>query len=331
MRDGKQRATASSAQRHETNHPSQPTPMTDFHKYWADVCAEVDACDRDWELIERAERIAANGAEWRIDWVRYSSVGDALVWGWLATPVDRAPNGAGMLWYPGYSYGTPPPDATCLVPGVVTICINVHGNEPGTPYVNPAGKNDYIFRGIDDPSVFVLRRIAQHALRAVDVLAEQRLVEAGRIASAGMSQGAMLAIVVAANSPLPKLCLADMPFLSNVPVTMRQSNSPIYRALRDYVDGDARAGAAAMDTLALFDPLNHAPQVTVPTTLSAGGRDPSVKIDGVRSVYDSLGTLNKHLEFYPDAGHVFLPEMNKSHGEWIERGLLSKQEPSAGG
>ena len=282
------------------------------------------------ELIARDELVAAHGSEWRVDWVRFSSVGETLVWGWVATPRDHEANGTGMLWLPGYSYGTPPPDATCLVPGVTTLCINVHGNEPHTSYVNPAGKNDYILNGIDNADCFVFRRIAQHALRAVEVLAEQRGVDGNRIASAGMSQGAMLAIIVAANSSIPGLCLADMPFLSNAPVTMRQSNSPVYRALRAYVDGDEEAGAVAMDTLSLFDPLSHAPNVKVPTSLTVGGRDPSVKIDGVRSVYEALGTLEKHLEFYPNAGHIFLPEMNKTHGEWIKRWLQSRQARAGG-
>lgn len=294
----------------------------DFESYWQGVRDEVLGADRDWERIVRDQTVSANGGVWRIDWVRLSSIRDTLIWGWLAVPIDRTPNGACMVWLPGYSYGTPPPDPTCLVAGVATLCVNVHGRMPDEPYVNPAGKNDYILQDIDDPSSYILKLAVGHSMRALSVACDVPGVHHERIAVGGMSQGGALAIMAAANSPIPRLCLADMPFLSHVRSAVKQSSSPVYKAIRHRLATDHASADQVVATLELFDPVHHAPHVNVPTWLSAGGKDPSVKAEGVEKVYHALGTQTKHYEYFANAGHVFLPEMNRAHSDWIGEHIL---------
>ncbi|MDR3707293.1 MAG: acetylxylan esterase [Capsulimonadaceae bacterium] len=298
----------------------------DFDRYWRDVREEVAAADQDWDRQARDEVVEANGGRWRIDWVRFSSVRDSLVWGWHAVPLSPSPNGACMLWLPGYSYGTPPPDPTCLIPGASTLCINVHGLRPDEPYINPAGKNDYILQDIDNPVTYIMRSVVQHCLRALHVAAALPEVNAARIVVGGMSQGGALAIMSAANSVVPKACFADMPFLSDIETAVRSSSSPVYKAIRHRMRVAPAAADGILATLSLFDPVRHAPRVVVPTCLSAGGRDPSVKPAGVEMVFCALGTEIKHYEFYPNAGHVFLPEMNRTHTEWVARHVLEEKE-----
>ncbi|HEY3331079.1 MAG TPA: acetylxylan esterase [Capsulimonadaceae bacterium] len=297
--------------------------MQDFDQYWAMVRADVAATDTDWDRTSRDQRVTANGGEWRIDWVRLSSVGNTLIWAWLAIPVDRPANKVGMLWLPGYSYGTPPPDATCLIPGVCTMGVNVHGNKPDHAYVNPAGKHDYIVNGIDQPETYIYRAISAHCLRAFAVLAEQPEVRKDCLVAAGMSQGAALAIIVAAQAATSRICFADMPFMANIRVSLSVSSSPVYKAFRSYSAHSGR-DADLVDTLSLFDPMRHAPLVDVPTWLTAGGRDPAVKPETVESVYEAIKSSVKQYTFYPSAGHVFLPEMNEAHTTWVHEHILNK-------
>ena len=297
--------------------------MVGFDDFWQGLKAGLAGVPGDWERIRRDETAFFHGRRWKIDWVRFSSFHDSLIWGWLATPADHPATGAGMLWLPGYSYGTPPPDETDLVEGVATLCINVHGNEPNEPYVNPAGKNDYITQGIEDPATYIFTKISAHCLRALDVLGEQDGVDGARVCVGGMSQGGALALITAAQNKRARLCFADMPFLCEVRRALSLSRSPAYTALRHYLECHPVTAEAALATVSLFDPIHHAPDITVPTWMSAGGRDPASKPATIEAVFERVASPVKEYRLFEKSGHVFVPEMNAKQHEWIEKYLHS--------
>ena len=237
----------------------------------------------------------------------------------LPVPADHEPTGVGFLWLPGYSYGTPPPDASNLVRGATTLCINIHGNLPDAPYLNPAGKNDYVTENILDPENYIFRKSVLHCLSAMDVLAELEGVDVDKRVVAGMSQGGALSLLVAANHAAPKICFADMPFLCNQPLGLQISSSAVYKTALSFAE---EHGEEALQTLALFDPVRHAPSIKIPTSLIVGGKDPASRAATVPAVYNALAANCKQLRLFPDAGHVFLPEMVQTYVDWIDRIVL---------
>jgi cephalosporin-C deacetylase len=289
----------------------------EFESYWARVRAEVNAAPADWERTSQPLLIGSRGNRWMIDWIRFSSVGDHVIEGWLSVPHDHPVSGAGFLWLPGYSYGTPPPDDSNLIAGACTFAINVHGNPPNFPYVNPAGKNDYILNGIDLPETYIYRAIIIHCLKALPVLLEQEEITRG-IGVGGMSQGGGLALIVAAQSPSPKICCAAMPFLADIEQSLAVSRSPAYRALAHHIAKKPEA----LQTILLFDALYHAQSISVPTWLSAGGKDPACKPVTVEAVFREIASPVKHYEFFPNVGHNFTPEMNAMYQRMIEKNVL---------
>ncbi|HEX5322702.1 MAG TPA: hypothetical protein VFW40_02870, partial [Capsulimonadaceae bacterium] len=64
--------------------------------------------------------------------------------------------------------------------------------------------------------------------------------------------------------------------------------------------------------------------VTVPTWMTAGGRDPASKPATIEAVYERLGAKIKEYRYFENAGHVFLPEMNAKQREWITQYLLDR-------
>lgn len=288
-----------------------------FNEYWDDLLAEVDSVVSDWERIDRAQIATSRGKQWKVDWIRYSSLDDFVVQGWYSVPYDHAMSGAGFLWLPGYSYGTPPPDDSNLVAGAATLAINIHGNPPDAPYLNPAGKRDYILEGIDNPRTFIYRTIVGHCLCALDVLSEQPEAQSGLV-SAGMSQGGGLALLVASLDRRPKICCADMPFLTDVRTAIQISHSGAYRTLAKY----AQENPQALETILLFDSLYHADRIKVPTWISAGGKDPTCRPKTVEKVYEALASVDKHYEFFPTSGHVFMPEMNAAYEQMIKQYIV---------
>ena len=305
--------------------------MIDFDKYWAELRDEHRSGRRDgrldWELIPRNQIVERHGLRWRVDWLRFSSVNDSLIHGWVASPVDHEPNRVGFLWLPGYSYGTPRPDETNLLKGVVTLCINVHGNKPDDPYVNPAGKSDYIVRGIDHPQTYIYRTIVLHCLHAMDIVAELDGIDSWRTVVGGMSQGGALSLLVAANHDSPAVCFADMPFLCSIRSAIAVSHSPAYKTLTALMKREPDRAHAVLDTVCLFDPLLHAQRIRIPTSLCAGGKDPNSPVATIQPVYAAIASTIKQLRVYPDAGHVFLPQMVQTYTEWIERLVLDRTDP----
>lgn len=351
--------------------------MIDFDEYWRAIRAEVSAADQDWERIGRNQMVHAHGRAWRVDWIRLSSVSETLIHAWYAIPADHAAAGHGVLWLPGYSYGTSPPDVNALTPGACVMGVNVHGNPPDWPYENPTGKHDYITDGLSDPGRYIYRRIAGHCLRALEVLAAQAEVDDKKLVAAGMSQGGMLALIVAAQSAgAIRACFADMPFLCDVEYGLEHVRGGAYRVLRGFepasqpsperegsriergpgafppgsdrdwsrphrvepqvgleahtlpaallrrvaasAHGRGPRRGAILSTLKLFDPVSHAPLITAPTWLSAGGRDPSVKPVTVEAVFANLGSRFKEYRLLPDTGHEFVPEMAQTRARWLE-------------
>jgi cephalosporin-C deacetylase len=293
--------------------------MNDFELYWKNIREEIKETKLNIEKHEKNLEITANHSDFLVNWIHFDTEDNNLsTWGWWASPKNPSENmNAAMIWLPGYSYGTPSPDQTCLIPGISTFCINVHGRLPDEPYVNPAGKNDYILEGISSQKSYIYRKIILRCLFSVDVVLNQRQINENFIFVGGMSQGGALAILTAACRPECKICFADMPFLADIENAIENSSNPTYRKIRDYLSENASRKNEILSTLKLFDPVNFAEKIKVPIWLSSGGRDPAVKPKTVEKIFDKIENTSKEYHFFENAGHVFLPEMNQTHTKWI--------------
>ena len=300
----------------------------DFDAFWQGVLAQLAEVPLEWERLPGA---GGETATHTIDWLRFSSLDDLLIYGWLAVP-KRLPHGGsrGYLWLPGYSLGNPPPGPEALYPDTLTLGLNLHGNLPDTPYVHPSLSGaDYITSGIDSPHTYLYRRIIAHCLRALEILASQGEVSPERVMVGGMSQGGGLALVTAALSPQVRLCLADMPWLGALELALFLLDRDKYRRMKtgrypdargliaDYADMHPDHAAQIYETYSYFDPLSHAAQIACPTSVSAGGRDPSCKPPTVYAVYNEL-VCRKEMLFLPQTGHEIVPAMHKAHLNWVK-------------
>ena len=301
-----------------------------FDAFWAGVKSDLAAVPSDWERLPGA---GGETATHTIDWLRFSSLDDALVYGWLAVP-KRLPTPTGhrgYLWLPGYSRGNPPPGPESLYPDTLTLGLNLHGSLPDTPYLHPSLSNvDYITAGIESPQTYIYRAIVGHCLRALDVLAVQPEVSPARLIAGGMSQGGGLALVTAALSPAVALCLADMPWLCALELALSLLDRDKYKRMglgrypdargliADYADAHPELAAQIYATYAYFDPLSHAAALRCPTQVSAGGRDPSCKPPTIYAVYNEM-CCEKEMLFLPTAGHDIVPAMHEAHGKWVQR------------
>ena len=302
---------------------------TDFDAFWARVKSDLASVPADWE------RLPGAGGETNthtVDWVRFSSLDNILVYGWLAVPKRLiAPTGnQGYLWLPGYSLGSPPPGPEALYPDTVTLGLNIHGNLPDTPYQHPSLSDvNYITSGIESPQTYVYRQVIAHCLRALDVLAAQPEVSPDRLVVGGMSQGGGLALVSAALAPAVKLCLADMPWLCALELALSLLDRSKYKKMgaarypdarglvADYAEAHPEIADQVYQTYAYFDPLSHAANIHCPTQVSVGGRDPSCKPTTIYAVYNELA-CEKEMLYLPATGHDIVPAMHEAHAKWVQ-------------
>lgn len=301
----------------------------DFGAFWRGVKDELAQVPPEWERIPDAMGTTPGLT---VDWLRFHSLGDAVIYGWLAVPTDAPPtDNVGYVWLPGYSLGNPPPGPECLYPNTMTLGLNLHGNAPDTPYVHPSTHGgEYVTRGIDAPETYLYRDIVAHCLQALSVLGEQPEVGTEKLAVGGMSQGGGLALVTAALAPQVKLCLADMPWLCDLDRSLslidreRYKHLPNYRLpdprslIADYADAHPERREQIFQTFRYYDPLSHAAGIHCPTQISAGGRDPSCKPPTIYAVYNEL-TCEKEMLYLPHVGHEIVPQMRSMHEKWVSR------------
>ncbi|BDI31440.1 cephalosporin-C deacetylase [Capsulimonas corticalis] len=299
----------------------------DFDEFWRATMAELDRTPIAWKRTP--SNLTAEG--YTVETLEFASLGGVAVYGWIAVPEDAERLSApGFLWLPGYSHGNPPPGPESLYAGIVTLGLNVHGNLPDTAYVHPSTLGrDYIAEGIDTPQTYVFRAIVAHCLRAFEVLALQPEVDPDRVIAGGMSQGGGLALIVAAlRRDATWLCLADMPWLSDLDRALSLIDRERYQKfpqlsvpdkrliIEQYAEAHPERREEVFRTYRYFDPLSHAGNIACPTQMSAGGRDPSCRPPTIYAVYNEI-TAEKEMIYLPTTGHQIVPAMHMAHENWV--------------
>ena len=301
----------------------------DFDAFWREQLEILASVPMDWE---RTPDPILSTETRPVDTLKFRSVDGMWIYAWLASGQREHCRSAALLYLPGYSYGNPHPSSDTIYDGVITVCLNLHGNTPETPYMHPrVVGGDYVLDGIDSPSTYIYRRIILHGLRALEVLAVQPDVDPNRIAVGGMSQGGGLSLVSAALSKIPQLCLADMPWLGDLDRALSLIDPARYKPgvpipdgrayIRQYAEAHPEKAEQIYQTYRYIDPLSHAGNIQVPVQCSAGGKDPSCRPQTVFSVYNEINT-EKEMLYLPDTGHEIIPAMREAHDRWLQERLV---------
>ena len=236
--------------------------------------------------------------------------------GWIATPKAVSGPLPGFLWIPAYGRESHLPNEFSTREGLVSMSFNFHGHAAFHKEVYKPERG-YFAEGVADPKTWIFRRMAQDSLIAMGVFASQPEVDANRLAVAGLSQGGGMAIWVGANSDMPRKVVADMPFLSNMGETLTQE---VYRyplkELFDYAETLEGGMATILRTVSYFDTAHQATRLTKPTLVSLGLKDPAVRPDSVRKVFESVATEEKQLIEY-EIGHDWHVDMITANREFL--------------
>jgi cephalosporin-C deacetylase len=295
----------------------EPYPPDDFREFWERIGRErshrLAASVRTHEPNDDIEGL-------RVERIDFKGDAGGLLQGWIAIPQDATTPLPGHLWLPAYGCESHLPDEYSCYPGFVSMSYNLHGlgafhREPYSP------EKGYLSEGLADPETWVFRSYVLDALRALDILADQREVQPEALFCGGFSQGGGLALMVAAASDRVRAVCSDMPFLSSMPWTIRKAAYRYpYKEFRDFAEGRALGMEIVLATLSYYDTLNVATLARCPVQVSCGTRDPASPPNTVEAIARAL-PYPKNLVVYEGAGHDWVPQMSVNNAAWYRREL----------
>lgn len=291
----------------------EPWVPEDFDAFWAEVVEEAARVPLNFYREPAVGIEAANGH--RLEQIHYQGMGEEWIHGWIAYPAGahRLP---AFVWIPPYGRESVLPNAYGTRAGFVSLSMNLHG-EPAFHQEKYTPERGYFAEDAELPHTWVFRRLVQNVLISLRVLQAQSEVAEEQIGAMGMSQGGGLALWASTLSPIVKAVCADMPFLGAMPWVLAR---PIHRyplkELLDFMETVPIGRERLIHTLSYFDTVNMATRVTVPTLISLGLKDPAVRPEQARAVYDALASERRQLVEY-DWGHDWTPEMVAKNAIWL--------------
>lgn len=217
--------------------------------------------------------------------VTFPGFGADPVRAWLHLPAESLRDGPlpGVVQYQGYNGGRGLAHEHVLwaTAGYAHLVVDTRGQGSGWTTgatADPGGSGPsqpgFLTRGVEDPRTYYYRRVFADAVAALDVLRRHDLVDAGRVAVAGASQGGGIATAVAALAPSAVAALlCDVPFLADFRRAATVAQTDPYLELVRYLAAHRDRVEQTFATLSYFDAAVLARRATAPALFSVALMD----------------------------------------------------------
>ncbi len=170
-------------------------------------------------------------------------------------------------------------------------------------------------RGILEKEECYLHNIYLDAVRAIDVAASLKEVDATRIVTWGGSQGGALSVVASALSGRSMKCYTAITSYNCLRQRV-EAGSGVFGRMRDMIWKYPETADTVADNLTYFDINNMVSLLKVPADFCIGLADPICLPQFVYSVYHHA-PCPKTLRMYPYTPHKMRPDyLETIHGEW---------------
>lgn len=276
-----------------------------FDRYWDEVDRELARYPAAPELEPSPLRATAYATVYQ---VRLTSSGPYRIFGYYSVPVGDGPF-PGLLLTPRYGSvnHVPHPDDRRRY----AVLVLMHRGQRLADQPFQAAYPGLLTLGIDDPARYIYRGIVADCLRGAEFLLARPEVAAGRVGIVGDD----LAILTAARRPrFAAAHFSGLQFFRLLEACARTDGYPI-EEVNDYLRAYPERRAAVARTLALFDPVHHAPRVRATALLSL--HDPGTLGGGdwLQPLSAALGGAVQH---YP------LTHEGATDHDWIDAWLAGQ-------
>lgn len=293
---------------------SQP----DFENYWSRAKKELAAVDPQYKLIKKDSLCTPTR---NIYLLEMRSLGNVLIRGWYAEPVKPGKYPA-ILHVQGYN--------TVMIPewayqgdDFVALALNIRGHGNSRDNIAPSFNSTptYLQTQLKDKEQYIYRGAYMDTRRAVDFLFTRTQVDTTKVVVEGGSQGGALSIATAAlNNDRIRLCLPDVPFLSDFPDYFMVGNWPGNEFKEYNLKYPELGWDKIYETLSYIDIKNLAPWVKAPVLMAVGLKDETCPPHINFAAYNQL-QVPKEYVVYPEAGHALPAEWHQIKFNWIKKEL----------
>ncbi|MBI5047412.1 MAG: alpha/beta fold hydrolase [Deltaproteobacteria bacterium] len=287
----------------------------DIKNFWTGRLAELKTVRPEFELGS----IMKNGKVIGKD-VWFKGYGNARLHGYLAEPANINANSKlpAVLLLHGYSdYGRPSWARQYARMGFVAFAIDARGHGKSRQDYNP-GFPGLMVDNIADSKNYSLVGVILDAIRGMDFFETLPEVDKNRIYVSGSSMGGGSAMIVSAIDDRVKAVAAGVPFLNNIPESLKTADGGPYMEVKQYLKKHPQDKEKVWDTLKYVDVYNYAPYLTKPIIVGVGLDDSICPPEGIKSTFERLPQqTKKQIYEVPKAGHVVLPGWHEKNKKWF--------------
>ena len=200
------------------------------------------------------------------------------------------------------------------------LVLNIRGHGNSKDDINP-GFPGFLLSGIEDKNKYIYRGTYMDCVRAIDFLFTRPEIDTTRVIVEGSSQGGALSFVTAAlcNNRI-RLCLPDVPFLSDFKDYFKVADWPA-NEFTEYESKHPEFGWDSIyNTLSYFDIRNLAPWIKAPVHMSACLLDVTCPLHINFAAYNKL-SVPREYTIFPNSGHQLPRENATIKIKWIRKQL----------
>ena len=281
----------------QTDYQSMVQKPGDFEAFWDGVNRQVEAIPLAAELVFDALRSTDDVEVFQ---VFYQSIDHVRIAAWYCRPVQRVEPMPAILFAPGYQMEPPIPKDWARQ-GYMALSVAPRGKLRSNTQFNP-GYPNLLTHNLTDRNTYTYRGFYVDTLRGFDFLRSLPEVDATRIGVTGSSQGGGLTIITAAMREV-RAAAAGAPYLCGYMDAIELTRTYPYEEINDYLRQHPNSRPAVTDTVAYFDGINFADQITCPIIVNIGLQDNVCPPETGYALFNRIKSSDKQLYTYDGHGH----------------------------
>ncbi|MFL2760200.1 MAG: acetylxylan esterase [Dehalococcoidia bacterium] len=283
----------------------------DFNEFWGSVLDELTVVELNIECEEDKLRSDEDTTVYQIF---YDSLDRVRVSGWYSVPNSPKQGLPAILLVPGYQ-SDPPIPKDWSAKGYACLSVNPRGKVRSRNQFDP-GYPGLLTHRIVDRNTYSYRGFYADAWRGVDFLLSRKEVDSNRIGVAGSSQGGGLTITTSAMRKEIKAASAGAPYLCGFMDAIKLTDTYPYQEINDYLHINPDRLADVENTLAYFDGISFADQISCPIIINLGLQDNVCPPETGYSLFETIGSKDKKLFEYDGHGH--------EAGRYVHSGIIDQ-------
>jgi cephalosporin-C deacetylase len=282
----------------QADYQSKVTKPADFEAFWQGVLRQAEAVPLAAEVVPDPLRTSADIEVFQ---VFYDSLDHVRIAAWYCRPTRRAERTPAILFLPGYQMDPPIPKEWARK-GYIALSVAPRGKLRSNRQFNP-GYPNLLTYNLVDRHTYAYRGFYVDTWRGIDFLLSRPEVDPTRIGVTGTSQGGGLTICTAAMRPEVRAAAAGAPYLCGFIDAIELTHTYPYEEINDYLSQYPASRPAVEATLAYFDGLNFADQITCPIIVNIGLQDNVCPPETGYALFNKIGSTDKQLYPYDGHGH----------------------------